>query len=68
MIYGVYANAALVHWPPSKIFGDEIRVSTTLATHQKILTFNLTRHRRLLDHLLRRTAFLALSPILIVEK
>lgn len=26
MIYGVYANAAQVHWPPSKIFGDEIKV------------------------------------------
>lgn len=26
MIYGVYDNAALVHWPPSKIFGDEINV------------------------------------------
>ncbi|KAI5120613.1 hypothetical protein M0805_008089 [Coniferiporia weirii] len=26
MIYGVYANKALVHWPPSKIFGDEIRI------------------------------------------
>lgn len=26
MIYGVYENAARVHWPPSKIFGDEIRV------------------------------------------
>ncbi|KAF9266059.1 GroES-like protein [Marasmius fiardii PR-910] len=26
MIYGVYDNNALVHWPPSKIFGDEIRV------------------------------------------
>jgi hypothetical protein len=26
MIYGVYANEALVHWPPSKIFGDEIKV------------------------------------------
>ena len=26
MIYGVYANKALVHWPPSKIFGDEIKV------------------------------------------
>jgi len=26
MIYGVYENKALVHWPPSKIFGDEIRV------------------------------------------
>lgn len=27
MIYGVYENKALVHWPPSKIFGDEINVS-----------------------------------------
>jgi len=26
MIYGVYENKALVHWPPSKIFGDEITV------------------------------------------
>ncbi|KAH9941175.1 chaperonin 10-like protein [Epithele typhae] len=26
MIYGVYENKALLHWPPSKIFGDEIRV------------------------------------------
>ncbi|KAH9923310.1 chaperonin 10-like protein [Amylocystis lapponica] len=26
MIYGVYENAARVHWPPSKIFGDEIKV------------------------------------------
>lgn len=26
MIYAVYANQALVHWSPSKIFGDEIRV------------------------------------------
>lgn len=26
MIYGVYANKALVHWPPAKIFGDEIKV------------------------------------------
>ncbi len=26
MIYGVYDNAALVHWSPSKIFLDEIRV------------------------------------------
>jgi threonine dehydrogenase-like Zn-dependent dehydrogenase len=29
MIYGVYENAALVHWPPSKIFGDEINVRTS---------------------------------------
>jgi len=26
MVYGVYENKALVHWPPAKIFGDEIRV------------------------------------------
>lgn len=28
MLYGVYENKALVHWPPSKIFGDEINVSS----------------------------------------
>ncbi|KAI0342265.1 GroES-like protein [Trametopsis cervina] len=26
MIYGVYENKAVVHWPPSKIFGDEIKI------------------------------------------
>jgi D-arabinitol dehydrogenase (NADP+) len=26
MIYGVYSDIARVHWPPSKIFGDEIKV------------------------------------------
>ena len=26
MVYGVYENKARVQWPPSKIFGDEIRV------------------------------------------
>jgi D-arabinitol dehydrogenase (NADP+) len=26
MLYGVYENKALVHWPPSKIFGDEIKI------------------------------------------
>ncbi|KAJ6590588.1 chaperonin 10-like protein [Mycena vulgaris] len=26
MIYGVYENAARVSWPPSKIFGDEIKI------------------------------------------
>lgn len=30
MIYGVYENKALVHWPPSKIFGDEIKVHASL--------------------------------------
>lgn len=27
LIYGVYENKAMVHWPPSKIFSDEITVS-----------------------------------------
>ncbi|OCH93926.1 GroES-like protein [Obba rivulosa] len=31
MIYGVYDNAALVHWPPSKIFEDEIRIIGSFA-------------------------------------
>lgn len=26
LVYGVYDNAARVSWPPSKIFGDEIKV------------------------------------------
>lgn len=26
MIYGVYENKALVHWPPARIFQDEIKV------------------------------------------
>ncbi|KAG5643074.1 N-terminal acetyltransferase A complex catalytic subunit ard1 [Asterophora parasitica] len=34
MIYGVYANSDLVHWAPSKIFGDEIRIIGSFAqTH-----------------------------------
>lgn len=37
MIYGVYENKALVHWPPSKIFGDEIKVH-----HLKWLPFRLS--------------------------
>ncbi len=35
MIYGVYENKALLHWPPSKIFGDEIRVSTQLLPYMR---------------------------------
>ncbi len=27
LVYGVYEDKALVHWPPGKIFGDEINVS-----------------------------------------
>ena len=30
MMYGVYDNSARVHWPPSKIFQDEILVSLHL--------------------------------------
>ena len=46
MVYGVYDNAALVHWAPSKIFLDEIRVRLscpyslfigTSLTHMKIV-------------------------------
>ncbi|KAF8842003.1 GroES-like protein [Paxillus ammoniavirescens] len=34
MIYGVYSNDALVHWSPSKIFGDEIKIIGSFAqTH-----------------------------------
>ncbi|GJE86580.1 zinc-dependent alcohol dehydrogenase family protein [Phanerochaete sordida] len=34
MVYGVYDNAARVHWAPSKIFGDEIRIIGSFAqTH-----------------------------------
>ncbi|EGO29416.1 hypothetical protein SERLADRAFT_345461, partial [Serpula lacrymans var. lacrymans S7.9] len=34
MIYGVYSNEARVHWPPSKIFGDEIKIIGSFAqTH-----------------------------------
>ncbi|EIM82471.1 NADP+-dependent D-mannitol dehydrogenase [Stereum hirsutum FP-91666 SS1] len=31
LIYGVYANADRVHWPPSKIFGDEITILGSFA-------------------------------------
>ncbi|KAF9457532.1 chaperonin 10-like protein [Collybia nuda] len=31
MIYGVYSNDALVHWAPSKIFGDEIKIIGSFA-------------------------------------
>jgi len=34
MVYGVYSNDARVHWPPSKIFGDEIKIIGSFAqTH-----------------------------------
>ncbi|KAH9852438.1 NADP+-dependent D-mannitol dehydrogenase [Lenzites betulinus] len=31
MVYGVYDNSALVHWPPAKIFVDEIRIIGSFA-------------------------------------
>ncbi|KAI0264695.1 chaperonin 10-like protein [Gloeopeniophorella convolvens] len=31
LVYGVYDDAALVHWPPSKIFADEIRIIGSFA-------------------------------------
>jgi len=31
LVYGVYDNKALVHWPPSKIFGDEIKIIGSFA-------------------------------------
>ncbi|ETW75840.1 hypothetical protein HETIRDRAFT_156927 [Heterobasidion irregulare TC 32-1] len=31
LIYGVYSDEALVHWPPSKIFGDEINIIGSFA-------------------------------------
>lgn len=31
MVYGVYDNSALVHWPPSKIFQDEITIIGSFA-------------------------------------
>lgn len=35
MVYGVYSNDARVHWPPSKIFGDEIKVRQLLCPHSR---------------------------------
>ena len=29
MLYALYTSSSLIHWPPSKIFGDEINVSFT---------------------------------------
>lgn len=38
MIYGVYSDSARVHWPPSKIFGDEIKVRDKVYTGHARLT------------------------------
>lgn len=52
MMYGVYENKALVHWPPSKIFGDEIKVPSGM-NDSKFLKPN-----HLIDHRLIRTDIL----------
>jgi D-arabinitol dehydrogenase (NADP+) len=36
IIYGVYENKALVHWPPTKIFGDEVRVRCSCSRLRKL--------------------------------
>jgi D-arabinitol dehydrogenase (NADP+) len=32
LVYGVYEDKALVHWPPGKIFGDEINVGRAVSS------------------------------------
>ncbi|KAJ3492222.1 hypothetical protein NLI96_g100 [Meripilus lineatus] len=58
MIYGVYENKAMVHWPPSKIFGDEIKASQPALVLQRLVELALSR--RLLVHSLRHIASLEL--------
>ena len=45
MIYGVYENKARVHWPPSKIFGDEIRVRLEVRCWIRVLNYFFIDHR-----------------------
>lgn len=45
MIYGVYENKAQVHWPPSKIFGDEIRVCSFIVSLSTVRFAHSTSHR-----------------------
>ena len=52
MIYGVYENKALVHWPPSKIFGDEIRVRQSIYLPPSSNALSLPDHRIILANLL----------------
>lgn len=44
MIYGVYENKAQIHWPPSKIFSDEIKVGFLTSGQSRILTCEATDH------------------------
>lgn len=39
VVYGVYANADRVSWPPAKIFGDDIRI---IGSFSEILIFPAT--------------------------
>ncbi len=55
MIYGVYSDEARVSWPPSKIFGDEIRVSFFFRQALRIRI--LIVFYRLLGPSPKRTAF-----------
>ncbi len=67
MIYGVYENKALVHWPPSKIFGDEIRVgvSGSLTSTWPLPLLELLRLSALFR---RRIVFPVRLPTLMVER
>lgn len=66
MIYGVYENKAMVHWPPSKIFGDEIKASQPALVLQRLVELALSR--RLLVHSLRHIASLELLHTLMEVK
>jgi D-arabinitol dehydrogenase (NADP+) len=57
LVYGVYENKALVHWPPSKIFGDEITVIFVFLA--QIRCFAHFGVRRLSGRSRRHTASLA---------
>jgi len=69
MVYGVYADKARVHWPPSKIFGDEIRVSFAHPVLLRVmLTLSLSECDRLLALFLRPSASLVQLNISTVAK
>lgn len=65
MVYGVYANTALVHWSPAKIFGDEIRVCQSISSLRHMIAQTL---HRLLDPLHKELAFPARLPTWIVAR
>lgn len=65
MVYGVYSNDARVHWPPSKIFGDEIKVSRSCVLFSQVSFIHMGR---LLGHLHKPIVFLARYPTWTAEK